>query len=93
MADRLSAPGLLVVFAAYRAMRATLDGSFVSGIGAANPTESPSAADRSASSQTIEALKAANSKPGSLPSGMKKNSPDSSRDAAAEALKKFFDKR
>jgi hypothetical protein len=27
LADRLSAPGLLVVFAAYRAMRATLDGS------------------------------------------------------------------
>lgn len=68
----------------------TLDGSFVSGIGAAHATESSSAASRS----SLEALKAANSKPGSLPQGAKKAAgSDSSRDAAAEALKKFFDKR
>ena len=67
----------------------TLDGSFVSGIGAAH-AESPSTGSRS----SLDALKAANSKPGSLPQGAKKAAGhDSSRDAAAEALKKFFDKR
>ncbi len=71
----------------------TLDGSFVSGIAVTASTDSPSAAGRSASTQTIEALKAAKSKPGGLPSGAKKAGADSSRDAAAEALKKFFDKR
>lgn len=71
----------------------TLDGSFVSGITATGSTDSPSDAGRSASTQTIEALKAAKSKPGSLPSAAKKAGADSSRDAAAEALKKFFDKR
>lgn len=71
----------------------TLDGSFVSGIGAASSGESPSTDGRSASTQAIEAIKAANSKPGGLPSGIKKPGADSSRDAAAEALKKFFDKR
>jgi hypothetical protein len=41
----------------------------------------------------MEALKAANSKPSGLPQAAKKPGVDSSRDAAAEALKKFFEKR
>jgi hypothetical protein len=41
----------------------------------------------------LESLKAGNAKPGSLPQGVKKASADSSRDAAAEALKKFFDRK
>ena len=48
------------------------------------PTPTPSAAD--------DVLKAAKSAPGSLPTAAKKKS-DSSRDAAAEALKKFFENR
>jgi len=40
----------------------------------------------------LEALKAGRGKPGTLPQQQKKGA-DSSRDAAAEALKKFFDNR
>ena len=48
----------------------------------------------SGSSRTVlESLKAGNAKPGSLPQGAKKAGADSSRDAAAEALKKFFDRK
>jgi pSer/pThr/pTyr-binding forkhead associated (FHA) protein len=71
----------------------TLDGSFVSGIDAAPKVESPSGSGRSEGSVAMEALKAANSKPSGLPQGTKKSGGDSSRDAAAEALKKFFEKR
>ena len=46
----------------------------------------------STSSIHLEALKAGKGKPGSLPQQQKKAA-DSSRDAAAEALKKFFDNR
>lgn len=69
----------------------TIDGSFVSGIDAAPKDESGSGSSRSA----LEALKAAgNSKPSGLPQGAaKKAAADSSRDAAAEALKKFFDRK
>jgi pSer/pThr/pTyr-binding forkhead associated (FHA) protein len=69
----------------------TLDGSFVSGIDATPKDESGSGSSRSA----LEALKAAgNSKPSGLPQGAgKKAAADSSRDAAAEALKKFFDRK
>jgi len=68
------------------------DESFVSGIQAAPQDESGSG---SGSSRTaLEALKADKSKPGGLPQGaMKKAAADSSRDAAAEALKKFFDRK
>jgi hypothetical protein len=62
----------------------------VSGIDAAAKDESGSGSSRSA----LEALKAAgNSKPTGLPQGVKKAAADSSRDAAADALKKFFDRK
>jgi hypothetical protein len=65
-------------------------GSLVSGIDAAAKDESGSGSSRSA----LEALKAAgNSKPTGLPQGVKKAAADSSRDAAADALKKFFDRK
>ncbi|MBU6308220.1 MAG: FHA domain-containing protein [Planctomycetes bacterium] len=69
----------------------TIGGSFVSGIDAVPKDESGSGSSRSA----LEALKAAsNSKPSGLPQGAaKKAAADSSRDAAAEALKKFFDRK
>jgi predicted component of type VI protein secretion system len=70
------------------------DGSFVSGINAAGKTDSPSGSGRTSGTSAIEALKASNAKPSGLPQGSaKKDSSDSSRDAAAEALKKFFEKR
>ena len=68
----------------------SVDGSLVSGIDAAAKDESGSGSSRSA----LEALKAAgNSKPSGLPQGVKKAAADSSRDAAADALKKFFDRK
>lgn len=70
----------------------TLDGSFVSGIEAVPKTESPSGSGRSTGSVAMQALKAGNAKPAGLPQGSKKPAVDS-RDAAAEALKKFFEKR
>ncbi|MCE9632458.1 MAG: FHA domain-containing protein [Planctomycetia bacterium] len=73
----------------------TLEGSFVSGIGSTPAVGSggASVSDRATGSVVLDALKAANSKPGLLPQGTKKPSADSSRDAAAEALKKFFEKK
>lgn len=70
---------------------ASSDDSFVSGIDATSKGESPSGSSRSA----LEALKAEKSKPSGLPQGanVKKPSADSSRDAAAEALKKFFERK
>lgn len=70
---------------------ATADGSFVSGIEATPKDESGSGSGSSRSA--LEALKADKSKPGGLPQGAKKAAADSSRDAAAEALKKFFDRK
>jgi hypothetical protein len=67
----------------------SVDGSLVSGIDAAAKDESGSGSSRSA----LEALKAGNSKPAGLPQGVKKAAADSSRDAAADALKKFFDRK
>ena len=63
--------------------------SFVSGIEA---TAGEPSSSRPSRTQEVESLKAANSKPGQLPQAAKK-SVDSSRDAAAEALKKFFEKK
>ena len=51
-----------------------------------------SASGISSSSIHLEALKAGKGKPGTLPQQQSKKA-DSSRDAAAEALKKFFDNR
>jgi len=67
--------------------------SYVSGIETAGKTDSPSGAGRSAASVALEALKASKSSPAVLPASAKKANADSSRDAAAEALRKFFDKR
>lgn len=68
--------------------------SFVSGIDPAGSQAGEAvASDASdAGMSTVEALKAANSKPGTLPKGDRKSG-DSSRDAAAVALRKFFDNR
>jgi hypothetical protein len=63
-------------------------------VGAA-PTPAPvdAGATPSSAAVAVEALKAGKAaKPGTLPSHAKKGS-DSSRDAAAEALKRFFDNR
>jgi hypothetical protein len=70
---------------------AAAEGSFVSGIDAVPKDETSGSGSRSA----LEALKAAKSKPSSLPQGTtaKKQGTDSSRDAAAEALKKFFERK
>jgi len=53
------------------------------------------AADKSGSvvSSAIESLLASKSKPGALPAGAKGDKSESSREAAAEALKKFFGKK
>lgn len=60
------------------------------------PAASPAAADASVGSRAAaavsDAVKAAKTAPGALPAQAKKKS-DSSRDAAAEALKKFFENR
>jgi len=70
-----------------------------SNIHASPPTEVAGAAgspsgisSKSSSSLAIEAIKASQSKPGMLPAAAKKSA-DSSRDAAAEALRKFFNNR
>lgn len=71
------------------------ESSFVSGIdadgkdGAGAESDSGSASSRSA----LEAFKAAKDKPGGLPQGTKKPAADSSRDAAADALRKFFERK
>lgn len=69
-------------------------GSFISGISSPLPTaDSGDTTQTSASTSAIDVLKAAHkTAPGSLPTPAKKAT-DSSRDAAAEALKKFFEKR
>ena len=68
--------------------------SFVSGIDPASSQvgDAPASDNSAAGMSTVEALKAANSKPGTLPTGNRKSA-DSSRDAAAVALRKFFDNR
>jgi len=59
------------------------------------PAEAEAAA-RSTTSLSLDELKAARGskeKPGGLPQSASAKKPDSSRDAAAEALKKFFDRK
>ncbi|MFM7207721.1 MAG: hypothetical protein ACKO4T_13750, partial [Planctomycetaceae bacterium] len=65
------------------------DGSFVSGISATSAGEG----DSGSSTSAIEALREAKSKPSGLPQAAKKPAADSSRDAAAAALKKFFERK
>lgn len=70
-----------------------------SNIHATPPTEAADTAaapsgisSKSSSSVAIDAIKQSQSKPGMLPASAKKSA-DSSRDAAAEALRKFFNNR
>jgi pSer/pThr/pTyr-binding forkhead associated (FHA) protein len=58
----------------------------------ASPATSDVAATAHATAPAAKPLQAAKSAPGTLPTAAKKKS-DSSRDAAAEALKKFFENR
>jgi len=69
-------------------------GSFIAGIGSPLSTVACGETTQTVSSTSaIDGLKAASkAAPGSLPTPAKKAA-DSSRDAAAEALKKFFEKR
>lgn len=80
----------------------SIDGSFIGGMvsNAADPADTSNAATGSdasggsSSGTTLAELKALKDKPGTLPAGAaaaKKS--DSSRDAAADALKKFFDRK
>lgn len=71
------------------ALDAAAGGSFVSGIDSAPGTTAASAS----SSVTAEFQNPAKGKPGPVAKGPAGKTADSSRDAAAEALKKFFDRR
>jgi predicted component of type VI protein secretion system len=72
------------------------DSSLITGVGTVQtePLAGDTIVGRSSATSTaaIEALRAANARPAGLPSDPRKSS-DSSRDAAAEALRKFFEKR
>lgn len=67
------------------------DSSFVGGM-EGSPTESTDETTRSSATISLQELKSGREKPGSLPQQAAKKA-DSSRDAAAEALKKFFDRK
>jgi pSer/pThr/pTyr-binding forkhead associated (FHA) protein len=72
---------------------ATEPGSFVSGIANPPAADVGGSTQAGAAGSAIDALKAGRKeKPGGLPAAPLKGT-DSSRDAAAEALKKFFEKR
>jgi predicted component of type VI protein secretion system len=68
------------------------ESSFVGGLETAAASPEGSAV-RSSATISLQDLKDAKSKPGSLPAQAAAKKPDSSRDAAAEALKKFFDRK
>lgn len=69
------------------------ESSFVGGMEGSPKESTDDSSARSSSSISLGELKAAaKEKPGTLPQGAAKKS-DSSRDAAAEALKKFFDRK
>jgi predicted component of type VI protein secretion system len=69
------------------------ESSFVGGLDA-EPAASPNgSATRSSTTISLQDLKDAKSKPGTLPSQAAAKKADSSRDAAAEALKKFFERK
>jgi predicted component of type VI protein secretion system len=68
------------------------DSSYVGGIDG-SPTEQAEGSEiRSSATISLQDLKDAKTRPGTLPQVAAKKS-DSSRDAAAEALKKFFDRK
>jgi predicted component of type VI protein secretion system len=60
---------------------------------AAGPADDSAVRAADSSSTSIKALLEARSRPGTLPADAKKAKSDSSRDAAADALRKFFGKR
>ncbi|MFM7137444.1 MAG: FHA domain-containing protein [Planctomycetota bacterium] len=68
------------------------ESSFVGGLEAASAAPDGSAV-RSSATISLQDLKDAKSKPGTLPGQAAAKKADSSRDAAAEALKKFFDRK
>jgi predicted component of type VI protein secretion system len=68
------------------------ESSFVGGLESAASSPEGSAT-RSSATISLQDLKDAKSKPGLLPAQAAAKKPDSSRDAAAEALKKFFDRK
>jgi pSer/pThr/pTyr-binding forkhead associated (FHA) protein len=72
-----------------------LDSSIHATVPAGGESESSLSSPSGISSSSIhlDALKAGRGKPGALPQQPPKKAADSSRDAAAEALKKFFDNR
>lgn len=68
------------------------ESSFVGGLEALSEASVEGSATRSSSTISLQGLKDAKGKPGTLPQAAAKKS-DSSRDAAAEALKKFFERK
>jgi pSer/pThr/pTyr-binding forkhead associated (FHA) protein len=68
------------------------ESSFVGGLETASDAAPESSATRSSTTISLQGLKDANAKPGTLPQAAAKKA-DSSRDAAAEALKKFFERK
>lgn len=71
----------------------SVESSFVGGIDASATGSADGSAVRSSATLSLQDLKDAKSKPGSLPAQAAAKKSDSSRDAAAEALKKFFDRK
>ena len=69
------------------------ESSFVGGLDGSAGGDSNGSAARSSATISVQDLKDAKSKPGTLPAAAAAKKPDSSRDAAAEALKKFFDRK
>ena len=69
------------------------ESSFVGGLEATAAPSPEGSATRSSATIAIQDLKDAKSKPGTLPAQAAAKKPDSSRDAAAEALKKFFERK
>ena len=69
------------------------ESSFVGGLESAATPSPDGSAIRSSATISVQDLRDAKSKPGTLPAQTAAKKPDSSRDAAAEALKKFFERK
>lgn len=69
------------------------ESSFVGGMDASATGSADGSATRSSATLSLQDLKDAKSKPGTLPAQTAAKKSDSSRDAAAEALKKFFERK
>ena len=90
--DAASAPTMLEPTTADDAPASTSDSNVHATVAVGGDSPSGLTPPPDSSATHLEALKAGRGKPGTLPQQQKKAS-DSSRDAAAEALKKFFDNR